>query len=466
MKNSLKLRLVFSYLVIIVLLTAVFIIVTNRIIVKRFNNLTSQAGQTNAQWAAEILADYYRINGSWDGLDDVLENSAEKQDNTSPTMKMFRRSWLDRERGEGLIILDANGNILDHNARERSFIRTLDRNRDKGIPIIVSKKVVGTVISASTLGILNTAQNAFLTSVNRQMILAATIAGVFGLLFALVQTKAIILPVKQLANAARRIAGGDLTQRIVVNSDDELGEMAESFNTMAMQLENQQMLRRRATADIAHELRTPLTVLQIDLESMQDGISPPTPENIAKLKTEVLHLNRLVENLRMLSLAESGELEMDMDPIQLNEILINSVERFRLKALQKGIQLSVDVPEERISIRGSEQHISQIFINLLSNALSYTDEAGKVDVKLARQGDQALVSIMDTGAGIPADEIPYIFERLYRVAPSQNRDKDGSGLGLSITRSLVELHGGRVRVVSEPGQGSTFTVSLPVFDPS
>ncbi len=466
MKSSLKLRLVFSYLVIIVLLTAVFIIVTNRIIVKRFNNLTTQVGLTNAQWAAEILADYYRTNGSWDGLNDVLESSAEKQDNTNPSMKMFRRNWLDRERNDGLIILDANGNILDHNDRERSFIRNLDRNRDKGIPIIVSKKVVGTVISASTLGILNSAQSAFLTGVNRQMILAATIAGVFVLLFALVQTKAIILPVKQLANAARRIAGGDLTQRIAVNSDDELGEMAESFNLMAMQLENQQMLRKRATADIAHELRTPLTVLQIDLESMQDGITPPTPENIARLKTEVLHLNKLVENLRLLSLAESGELQMDMDAIQLNEILINSVDRFRLKAVQKGIQLSVNVPEERISIRGSEQHISQIFLNLLSNALIYTDEGGKVDIKLAREGEQALVSIGDTGSGIPAEEIPYIFERLYRAAPAQNRDKDGSGLGLSITRSLVELHGGRIWVVSEPGQGSTFTVTLPVIDPS
>jgi len=466
MKSSLKLRLVLSYLLIIVLLTAVFIFVTNRIIVKRFNILTYQAGQINAQWAAEILADYYRINGNWDGLDNVLESSSEKLDISNPSMKMFRRNWQDREGGEGLIILDANGNILDHNARERSFIRNLGRNRDKGTPIIVSEKMVGTVISASTLGVFNTVQSAFLTSVNRQMILAAIIAGVFVLVFALVQTQAIIRPVKQLVNAARRIAGGDLTQRIVVTSADELGEMAESFNTMAMQLENQQMLRRRATADIAHELRTPLTVLQIDLESIQDGISPPTPENIAKLKTEVLHLNRLVENLRMLSLAESGELQMDMDPIQLNEIILNSVERFRLKALQKGIQLSVDVPEERISIRGSEQHISQIFINLLSNALSYTDEAGKVDVKLARQGDQALVSIMDTGAGIPADEIPYIFERLYRVAPSQNKEKDGSGLGLSITRSLVELHGGRVRVVSEPGQGSTFTISLPVLNPS
>jgi two-component system, OmpR family, sensor histidine kinase BaeS len=376
---------------------------------------------------------------------------------------MFRRNWLDRERGEGLIILDASGNILDHNNQGRSFLRTLEKNRDKGIPIIVSKKVVGTVISASTLGILNTAQSAFLTSVNRQMILAAIIAGVFVYLFALAQTQTIIKPVKQLANAARRIAGGDFTQRIGVTSADELGEMAESFNTMAMQLENQQMLRRRATADIAHELRTPLTVLQIDLESIQDGISLPTPENIAKLETEVLHLGRLVENLRMLSLAESGELQMDMDPIQLNEILINSVERLRLKADQKGIQLTVDTPEEKISLRGSEQHISQIFLNLLSNALSYTEEGGKVVVKLARQDDQALVSVQDTGAGIPADEIPYIFERLYRAAPSQNRDKDGSGLGLSITRSLVELHGGRIWVESEPGQGSTFTLSLPVI---
>jgi len=277
------------------------------------------------------------------------------------------------------------------------------------------------------------------------------------------QAQRIVAPVRALAEAARRIAGGDLSQRISITSRDELGEMAAAFNEMAAKLEEQRELRHRAMADIAHELRTPLSVLQIDLESIEDGLTIPTPEVIIGLQEELTLLNRLVEDLRMLSLAEAGELTMSVQPLDLAELIRATLERVRSTAREKDVSVSVDLVEPLPLVAGDDQRLAQVLINLLSNAFKHTPAGGLITVAAQQVGQMIQVAVKDTGEGIPASELPSIFERFYRADRARSRDTGGSGLGLSIARSLVEAHGGRMWVESTEGQGSTFYFTLPVY---
>ena len=314
---------------------------------------------------------------------------------------------------------------------------------------------------ASGLGALTSGQTNFLKQVNILMLAAAAVAGLAVLVVGSFQAKRIVAPLHALGAAARRIAGGDLSQRVSVTSQDELGDVAVAFNTMASELEQQHELRRRAMADIAHELRTPLSVLQIDLESIEDGLTDPTPKVITGLKQEVALLACLVGDLRMLSLAESGELRLDIQPVDVRELVENTIARMRGAAQDKGIVLSTDLPDRQLPVAGDAQRLTQVLLNLLSNALHYTPFEGRITVAARQVAGQVQVSVQDTGEGIPADELSLVFERFYRTDRARSRDTGGSGLGLTIARSLVEAHGGRIWAHSREGAGSTFTFAMP-----
>jgi signal transduction histidine kinase len=214
---------------------------------------------------------------------------------------------------------------------------------------------------------------------------------------------------------------------------------------------------------VAHELRTPLSVLQIDLESIQDGLTTPTPDAVARLLEEVALLNRLVEDLRMLSLAEAGELQMAAQQVDVRELVQATIERVHTAAREKGVSLRAELPESLSPIVGDRQRLAQVLFNLLSNALRHTPPGGQITVSAQQVGKEDVqVSVQDSGEGIPPAELPHVFERFYRADRARSRDTGGSGLGLSIARSLVEAHGGRLWADSVEGQGSTFTFALPL----
>lgn len=295
------------------------------------------------------------------------------------------------------------------------------------------------------------------------MVVAAIVAGLAVLFVGSLQARRIVAPVRALADAARRVAGGEFAQ-MPVTSRDELGEMAVAFNTMAAELKRQHTLRRRAMADIAHELRTPLTVLQIDLESIEDGLTEPTAEVVARLQGEVALLNRLVEDLRMLSLAEAGELHLEVRPVAVGPLVQSVLERVRGAAQEKGVGLTGEIGERLPPVAGDALRLSQVLFNLLSNAVRHTPPGGQIVVAAHQvDGRQVRISVQDTGEGIPAGDLPHVFERFYRADSARSRDTGGgSGLGLAIARSLVEAHGGRIWAESVEGAGSTFALVLPV----
>lgn len=469
MKRSLRMRLILSFLGVIVATAGLVVVLANRITADRFTYLVSRTGRMQAQRLSPLFADYYQEVGSWSGVESLVQSGLDLRWNPmGPGRRGNGMQWMQgtgmmQSGDDRLILADAGGWIVTDSAGHSTDQRFSPTDLNQGAPVIVHGEQVGTLIVASALGTLTTDQSAFLSQVNRLMVGAAIAAGLAVLLMAWLQARSIVAPVRALAEAARRVAGGDLSQRVAITSQDELGEMATAFNTMAAELEHQHALRRRAMADVAHELRTPLSVLQIDLESIEDGLTAPTPEVIAGLREEVGMLNRLVEDLRMLSLAEAGELQMETQSLDVAELVQTTVKRVRGAAREKGVALFVQLPDRLSLIVGDRQRLVQVLLNLLSNALRHTPHKGQITVTARQVGENEVqVAVRDTGEGIPADELPHVFERFYRTDCGRGRDTGGSGLGLTIARSLVEAHGGHLWAESTEGDGSTFTFALPV----
>jgi len=251
---------------------------------------------------------------------------------------------------------------------------------------------------------------------------------------------------------------------VPVQSHDELGELAVNFNQMAGTLETQETLRRNLMADIAHELRTPLAGIQGTVEAFQDDVFLPTPENFAIMHEEIMLINRLVEDLRTLANAEAGKLTFDYTLLDLRDLAQRQVAAFQYRALAQGILLTLVAEEALPPVKGDEQRLSQVLTNLLDNALRHTPDGGSVCVQVSNVNTGVDIAVRDTGEGIPAADLPYIFERFYRTDRSRSRETGGSGLGLAIARQLVEAQGGRIWANSPPpGQmhGAEFHVFLP-----
>ncbi|MBI4219090.1 MAG: GHKL domain-containing protein, partial [Chloroflexi bacterium] len=249
---------------------------------------------------------------------------------------------------------------------------------------------------------------------------------------------------------------------VEVSQADEVGQLATTFNDMAEGLQHAEEQRRTLAADVAHELRTPISNLQGYLEAIKDGVLQPEPATIENLYQQVRHLGRLVEDLRMLALAEAGSLPLSLAPEKIEEIVNSTVDAFRPRAAEKGVQLVADHAGDLPAIEVDRTRISQVLANLIENAITHTPEGGSVEVTVDRSQDAVRIAVTDTGVGIPAESLPLIFERFYRVDPSRSRTTGGAGLGLTIVKRLVEMHGGTVWAESEVGQGSTFTVELPL----
>jgi len=239
--------------------------------------------------------------------------------------------------------------------------------------------------------------------------------------------------------------------------------MARSFNTMAESLQRMEQQRQNMVADIAHELRTPLSIIQGNVEAMLDGVLPANPEELESIHQETLLLNRLISDLRTLSLAEAGQLTLDKQPLDLGEVVTRVAEKYRLRAEEQSVALSVQVAQNLPQVSADAGRVEQVLVNLTENALRYgaSDVGGQVTLgaRAVPGGVEAWVS--DTGPGIAPEDLPHVFERFWRSGKSRNRQTGGSGIGLAVVKQLTEAHDGRVSVESAPGQGATFRMVLP-----
>ena len=323
-------------------------------------------------------------------------------------------------------------------------------------------ELIGTVIVATGAGYYNAQQIAFLDSSRNALVVSGFLAGAIALLVGLVFARRITSPVTALTSATHHIAEGHWDKRLPVNSEDELGQMSAAFNAMAESLENQRDLRNRLVDDVRHELGTPLSVIQLELEALDDGMQSAEEASV-QIKIETALLKNLVNDLDLLTEFGDGKLSLDFQPTNFSQLLKHSLKRWQPKAEEKEISLTLKASKKIPEISIDTHRISQVLGNLISNALQHTPQKGEIEVHaLLYKKNTLIVTISDTGAGIPEKDLPHIFERFYRADYARSRHTGGRGLGLAIVKEIIELHGGKVWVESVVGEGSVFGFELPI----
>jgi two-component system sensor histidine kinase BaeS len=288
-----------------------------------------------------------------------------------------------------------------------------------------------------------------------------------GLMFVFWLSGALTRPLRKLGVAIEQVAQGDLDVNVPVQRTvDEYCKLIGAFNDMTSRLRQAEEVRKRLVADVAHELRTPLSVMQLKLENIQQASSFVPTETLLPLHDEVIRLSRLVDDLHVLSLADAERLPLERGSVDLAQRLERIVDDIREEVAEHGLDIRLSAPTTPVVVTADARRITQVFLNLLTNAIRYTPRGGTISVEIEyrvvdRENRYAAVSVTDTGIGIPAEELPRLFDRFYRVEEARSRHTGGTGLGLSIAHQLVKAHGGFIRVVSELGEGTSFTVYLP-----
>jgi histidine kinase len=280
-------------------------------------------------------------------------------------------------------------------------------------------------------------------------------------------SRQIIAPLRAMMNVSQRIADGRYDERVTVSGSDELAQLAEQFNRMAERLEQTETMRRQLIGDVSHELRTPLTAIGGYMEGLADGVLPATPETFEQVRMEAGRLSRLVDDLQELSRVEAGSYRLDIHPVALSTLVDTTIKRLSHQFGEKRVTLTRSLSPDLPLVLADSDRITQVLTNLLANALAYTPTGGEVTVSAAKTGSEVQVSVKDSGFGIPAESLPHIFDRFYRVDKSRSRAAGGgSGIGLTIAKALVEAHGGRIHAESAgENQGSTFSFTLPASKP-
>jgi signal transduction histidine kinase len=468
---SLRWKLGGALLLVVLISVGIMAYLTNQNTTNQFQQYIQSGSMAYTQRLVNNLEQYYAREQGWVGVQEILIASL-------------------RMNSDRLVLADNSGKIVADTANQLIGKPSASLGISDGTTLKVSGQPVGTLYLAltttgagkgymggkgmmggstsTTLTSIQTTEGDFLSRINNYIWIAGIIAIVVALLLGIFLTRQITRPLRALNTGAKHISEGDLSYRVKVHSRDEIGALADSFNNMAVKLDNSEQSRRRLVSDVAHELRTPLTIIQGTVDGIADGVFQPDKTHLDSIREQTVLLTHLVNDLRDLSLAESGQLKLERLSTNLVDLIQRKLSQFEVNSRQKNIRLTLESEAEIPPINIDAKRIEQVIANLLSNAIRHTPEGGKIIVTLktlrANSGtkkDSLLVSVSDTGEGISPEHLPHLFERFYRVETSRSRSEGGAGLGLAIVKQMVESHGGQVWVESRTGQGSTFYFSLP-----
>jgi len=448
MRRSYAFRLAAAFAGIGIAAAALTAILVNVSFGTRFTSYLEDQQRAGEQQLMTGFVDSYRRSGGWDAEDlrslqflalmdggtvrvvDPRENTVwDATEGVSPQMAAMHRQMM----GSGRL------------------------GPEQRLPIRVDGEVVGTaIVRLPEAGVLPQ-DVSFRSSVNRLLLFGGILAGVVALVLGIVLARRATAPARELTRTARALAAGERSERVEFEGPDEFGEMGRAFNSMADSIEEEDRLRRAFAADVAHELRTPLAILRTQMEGIQDGVVEPSSPALASLLEETLRLSRLVADLELLASADAAGFSLVRQPVELRPLLEGAAQEFAGPYEAEDVALRTDLSNVRVEV--DPTRIRQVATNLLSNALKFTPSGGEVVLALRVEADRAIIRVSDTGPGIPADEVTHVFDRFFR---GRDVRAGGSGIGLTVARELVRAHGGDIQITSEPAQGTTFTVSLPM----
>ncbi|MBQ9022062.1 MAG: HAMP domain-containing histidine kinase [Eggerthellaceae bacterium] len=368
----------------------------------------------------------------------------------------------------GVQVVDAKGTLLydstHRNGRRDFTLLPLDEESIATAPIVVDHETVGAVrvwvYGSSTL--LTQADEEFRARSYQAMIIAALIAivlaGIVGTLFA----RGLVNPINRISRTAKAFGEGDLSARTMLTGDDEIAQLGQTFDSMAESVEKDRELEHRLTTDVAHELRTPLMAIQSTVEAMIDGVFEADEERLETLDSEVQRLSRLVDAILKLSRLENHNTQLKREVVDVGELITTLVSTHEAYIKESGLELSTKF-EHGVYVYADPDLIRQAVANLISNAVRYTPQ-GSITISVSHDDNNAYIVVADTGIGLSEEEAKMVFSRFWRAESGRNREQGGLGVGLALVHEIVEQHNGKIKVQSEVGIGSTFTIALPLYN--
>ncbi len=460
-----RLRLILSFSLIVLVSVATVVLIARLTTANEVRTFMFRGGASGSTGMVNNLEAYYQANGSWQGVENLLSNRGGGMGRGGPPGS--GGAGFGNAMNQRLLLADAQGNVIADSSGSQPGGQLSRSDLSSAIALQVGGETVGYLLPEGAMTFTRSEESQLVTRLNQVALTAGLIAGGISLLLALFLAYRFLKPVHEMTAAARQLAKGDLNQRVPVHGNDELATLGRTFNQMATSLQQAEEGRRAMTADIAHELRNPLAVQRANLEALQDGIYPLTSENLGLILEQNQLLTHLVEDLRTLALAESGQLALERNLIDLPALVQHVLERYGPQAAARQIVIAFNCPENIPTLSLDTFRVEQILGNLLSNGLRYTPQGGSIDVdiqsKTRKDGARIVqLNLHDTGPGIPEESLPHVFERFYRADRSRSRAEGGTGLGLAIARQLAEAHGGSLSAKNHPQGGAVFTLTLPV----
>ena len=451
--RSISSKLILAFLGVGLVAIAIIVLIT------RWNTSTEFKKFVDTQRRTDLatqLTNYYSKHGSWDNIAESFAFPPPRQNPGGPPPDQNQK-----RRDYPFTLTDPNGKVILNRPGFQIGQILPASELQVATKLEVDGVIVGYLLSGRSFFGDNPMDNLFIERINFTLLVSGLGAVTMALLLGIFLSRTMTKPIRELTAATRAVSNGYFGQQVSVRSRDELGELAHSFNQMSSDLERSINARKQMTVDIAHELRTPLSLILGHAEAVHDGVLPPTSENFEIIREEAGRLEKLVDDLRTLSLADAGELSLELQLIPPEKLLREVVDLYRYKSIPKKITVNLDIPDTLPLIHADSGRLTQVLTNILDNAFRHTPEGGNIGLAVKSDQSNVEISIQDNGQGIAETEVEHIFDRFYRADKSRQRDDSGSGLGLAIAKSIVQAHNGQIFAESKIGQGLRIVIQLP-----
>lgn len=448
--QSIRKRL--SIILVCTAILALFIstLLVNMTITKTFNKYLVEIQNKRNTRIVTYLEDVYQKNGKWSKTSGIEISHEAYMSNYCLTLKDENRK----------IVWGMNPNEIVHSMNANMRVENGGVYTTRTFSIKSKNKIVGYIEVGQYAPVLLSKEDVdFKGSINMSISISLILSIIVTILISLFISKQFSTPLRQVSKISVHLSDGHYEERLHDKSNIvEIEDLRTSINTLGDKLQHQDLLRKRLVSDISHEIRTPLNILQNNFEAMIDGIFPVDNERLSYLNEEVIRFGKLIDNLNGLKEIEGEEISFNMEKIPLQEILFSVVKEFQLVSENKNLKMTLECDtNKKYNILGDIDKIKQVIINILSNAIKFTKENGEINITLKETDEKVILKIQDTGIGINEEDLPYIFERLYRGDKSRN-ETEGTGIGLTIVKNIVALHKASIEVKSKDGKGCVVTV--------